>query len=144
MKPQSIAYGPQAAFLANSANKSQLLKLLAYIFTDSGHQCPQAPADGDCLVVQSAMESCADEVSVIVADDTDILVLAMHHFREEYMELYIYSETSARSKNSFKYISIRELWRQVGPVVCSHILFIHAWTGCDTTSAIHGYGKTFA
>ena len=23
-----------------------------------------------------------------------------------------------------------------------HVLFLHAWTGCDTTSAIFGQGKT--
>ena len=28
------------------------------------------------------------------------------------------------------------------PIVKQHILFLHTFTGCDTTSAIHGQGKT--
>ncbi len=31
--------------------------------------------------------------------------------------------------------------KQLGPEICTHILFLHAILGCDTTSYIHGIGK---
>ena len=37
---------------------------------------------------------------------------------------------------------ISDLITQAGPSVTSNILFTHAWTGCDTTSAVFGKGKT--
>ena len=33
------------------------------------------------------------------------------------------------------------LQQGLGTIVCKHILFIHAFLGCDTTSAIFGTGK---
>lgn len=31
---------------------------------------------------------------------------------------------------------------KAGKLLTSHLLFIHAWSGCDTTSATFGMGKT--
>ena len=37
---------------------------------------------------------------------------------------------------------IRDVVAEVGDVVQAHLLFVHAWSGCDTTSATFGQGKT--
>ena len=37
---------------------------------------------------------------------------------------------------------ICDLIAKAGTLVTSHLLFIHAWSGCDTTSATFGQGKT--
>ena len=37
---------------------------------------------------------------------------------------------------------ICDLVTEAGPIVTSNLLFLHAWTGCDTTSATFGHGKT--
>ena len=39
---------------------------------------------------------------------------------------------------------IRDVVTKVGDVVQAHILFVHAWSGCDTTSATFGQGKKTA
>ncbi len=31
---------------------------------------------------------------------------------------------------------------KAGGFITSHLLFIHVWSGCDTTSATFGHGKT--
>ena len=36
---------------------------------------------------------------------------------------------------------IRDLISKAGKTVTSHLLFTHAWTGCDITSATFGHGK---
>jgi len=38
---------------------------------------------------------------------------------------------------------IQDIIESTGELLTSHILFIHAWSGCDTTSATYGQGKTF-
>ena len=36
---------------------------------------------------------------------------------------------------------ISDLVGQAGPIVTSYLLFLHAWSGCDTTSTTFGQGK---
>ena len=37
--------------------------------------------------------------------------------------------------------NIQAVKEQLGPEVCTHILFLHAVLGCDTTSRLYGIGK---
>ena len=37
--------------------------------------------------------------------------------------------------------NIKETKEKLGPILCKHILFMHAFLGCDTTSRIYGFGK---
>ena len=46
------------------------------------------------------------------------------------------------SEKSSKTWCIRDIVNQIGPVLKRFIIFIHAWLGCDTTSAIFEHGKT--
>ena len=38
---------------------------------------------------------------------------------------------------------VQDLIANAGELLTSHILFVHAWSGCDTTSATFRQGKTF-
>ena len=38
---------------------------------------------------------------------------------------------------------VQDLIANAGGLLTSHIIFVHAWSGCDTTSATFGQGKTF-
>ena len=46
--------------------------------------------------------------------------------------------TSERSKATF---DIRSSLLKIPADIKSYLLALHAWTGCDTTSAIHSKGK---
>ena len=50
----------------------------------------------------------------------------------------VYFQSDAQ-KNMWK---IHDLVTKVGAIVKAHLLFVHAWSGCDTTSATFGQGKT--
>ena len=39
-------------------------------------------------------------------------------------------------------MNVRRLVNLLGQILVSHLLFIHVWNGCDTTSAIFNQGKT--
>ena len=49
-----------------------------------------------------------------------------------------------KSDGSFKVYDINRLKEILGHDMCSQLIFIHAVTGCDTTSRIFGVGKKTA
>ena len=90
------------------------------------------------MIVKCALDLAAqgNEVTV-VADDTDILVLLIYHWKINMAILYFKSEAK---KMMWK---VQDLRATAGKSLTSHIHFIHAWSGCDTTSATFGQGRTF-
>ncbi|XP_066926559.1 uncharacterized protein [Clytia hemisphaerica] len=67
-------------------------------------------------------------------DDTDVAVMMAYHWQEDLKPLLFLSE---RAKKCWDIGSCQdELNGQK-----KHLLFIHAWTGCDSTSAICGKAK---
>lgn len=99
-----------------------------------------AEGDADLLIVQKAVESCLREDTALVGDDTDLLILLVHHIPFQSKNLYFTPEPKKNAKE-IKVWNIRELKAGLGPEVCENILFIHAFLGCDTTSRIYGVGK---
>ena len=57
------------------------------------------------------------------------------------MNIYMLAETPNEKDMDREFWKIENLVREAGEVVMRHILFIHAWSGCDTTSAIYEQGK---
>ena len=88
--------------------------------------------------LQMAMEG--KEVTV-VADDTDVLILLMYHWTESMADVYFLSEPKKSQKKGLQVWRICDLITKAGTLT-SHLLFMHAWSGCDTTSATFGQGKT--
>ena len=67
-------------------------------------------------------------------------MLLMFH-RKEGMNVYMLAETPNKKDVHREFWKIENLVKEAGEVVTSHILFIHAWSGCNTTSAIYGQGE---
>ena len=65
----------------------------------------------------------------------------MHHWMDTMADIYFLSETKKSQKKSLQVWKICDLISKAGKIVTDHLLFIHAWTGCDTTSATYGHGK---
>ena len=57
-------------------------------------------------------------------------------------DIYFQSEANKLNKKHLMVWKISDLANKAGKVVTSHILFVHAWSGCDTTSATFGHGQT--
>ena len=73
--------------------------------------------------------------------DTDVVVLAIYHFHELGLtELWV----GFGSGKTFKEIPIHHICQQLGSQHCKALLFFHAYTGCDVTSAMSGIGKKTA
>jgi len=82
-------------------------------------------------------------MTVLVGDDTDLLVLPCHHPEMNANDLFLKPEAKQRSKTR-KIWNIKKTKTSLGPNVCANILLVHAILGCDTTSRIHGIGKGVA
>ena len=72
----------------------------------------------------------------IFAVDADIAVLLIYHWKADLKEIFI---TTEKSGKTWSIISSAEQTGEVKDL----LLAIYTWSGCDTTSAILGTGKTF-
>jgi len=46
-----------------------------------------------------------------------------------------------KNEKKLKEWNIKAIKEQLGPEICSNILFLHEVLGCDTTSLLYGIGK---
>lgn len=74
---------------------------------------------------------------VIVADDTDVLIIAL------YLSQFISNNLLIRhgTKCRLRLLDIKKLSSALGKVVCSALLGLHSWTGCDSVSSFASQGK---
>ena len=66
-------------FLANRQNKQRFIFMLSEEFTKTNCDTHHASGNADLLIVQKAMQSDAACITVLVGDDTDLLVLLCYH-----------------------------------------------------------------
>lgn len=128
---------PQAKFLSNDTNKRRLIDLLRVKFESEGIETRQAPVDADVLIVTTALElSRPDNSVIIVAEDIDILVILAARVPPSTI-LYFMKPGKGSTKQQL-FCTTRF---NLPPCVQENILFLHAFSGCDTTSSFHRQGK---
>ena len=123
-------------FLNNKANKQRFIHHLS-------DNLERAKDDADVLIVLTAVASARHKETVLIGNDTDLLVLLLHHADMDAHEVFLKSEPK-KSAQQNKIWFIRQYKRLLGPDVCHHILFIHAILGCDVISRLFGLGKGLA
>lgn len=131
-------------FLSNKENKQKFIKLLADTLERNGYSTLHAANDADVLIVKTAVAKAEAVPTVLIGDDTDLLVLLLHHAEANAHDLFFRPEPRQRDKTSRKTWDIKKAKAVLGSDVCSLILFVHAILGCDTTSRVHGLGKGIA
>ena len=118
-------------FLANRQNKKRFISTLSEELAKKNCETHHASGDANLLIVQKA---------VLVGDDTDLLVLLCYHASLESHDLFFCPEPKKNTKQPCTW-NIKAVKQRLGPDMCQHILFLHAFLGCDTTSRLHGIGK---
>lgn len=131
----------QEVFLSNEKNKHQFIQLLSRSLRDAGHVVHNSTSDADTMLVSVALKSASNRQVVVVSDDTDVLLLLVHHWNESLFDIYFKSEMRKSHRTGGMW-EVGAIQQKVGEVIVRHILFLHAWGGCDTTSAVYGQGKT--
>ena len=100
--------------------------------------CIQAPDDADVLIITTALECLQTTDVSIYGDDTDLLALLIHH--ADTIQASNYNNMIIQTKVCRW--NIKDLLDKIQDTTFkSHILAIHALSGCDTTSRIYGKGK---
>ncbi|KAK3748685.1 hypothetical protein QZH41_018981, partial [Actinostola sp. cb2023] len=92
------------------------------------------------LIVKTAVESATERPTVLVRDDTDLIVLLCYLTRPDRYDLYYRPEPKSNSRQR-KVWNMKQVKEELGHAVCLNMLFLHAVLGCDTTSRPYGIGK---
>ena len=123
----------KAKFLSNSQNKNGLIKLIIGACQEIGIAGEQAISDADTLITKRAIESSSEGAVNVIANDTDILILLLYH-RESFQNFVFLSEGE-------KSYDIHQIASSMSAPEKRSILLVHSFSGCDTVSAVFGYGK---
>lgn len=127
--------GKREEFLSRDCNKQGLINLISEELMKQDCSVINAPGDADVYIAKAAVESAHQRSTTLIGEDTDLLVLLLHYANEDSRELYFRSDKAA------KMYDIKKIKSVLGKEVCSQLLFLHAYTGFDSTSRIHGIGK---
>ncbi|KAG1663714.1 ERO1-like protein beta [Nymphon striatum] len=131
-------------FLSNKHNKQHFINTLSERLREAGCRTCHATGDADFLIAQTAV-GCADSgETILVGDDTDLLVLLCYHVKDDSDNIFFRPEPKAGTKKSPRCWDIKALQRILGRNVCNYLLLAHAMLGCDTTSRVFGFGKGVA
>jgi len=78
----------------------------------------------------------------VIGEDTDILVLLCYHAQSDSKKIFLRSDTKqAKPKHLW---DIHKTQSLLTTTTCELLPFLHAVTGCDTTSKIYGVSKPAA
>ncbi|KAK3732581.1 hypothetical protein QZH41_004976 [Actinostola sp. cb2023] len=127
-------------FLSNVKNKQRFIDMLSKFLKTNNCQTRHAVSDADLLIVKTSVESARARNTILVGDDTDLLVLLCYYARSDGCDLYLRPEPKANSTKR-RVFNMKKVKAQLGEDICNNILFIHAILGCDTTSRLYGIGK---
>lgn len=127
----------QEKFLSNLSNKNRFISTLMQKLENVNIVSKQAQDDADVLIIKTAIEEAYTRKTIIVGEDVDLLVILIARTPSQKQLFFlkpgkgkvdtkIYSSTNSIDHYNFG----RE-----------HILFLHAVTGCDTTSTFFNKGK---
>lgn len=129
----------QERFLANEKNKVRLISMLKNKFELAAFTVKQAEDDADVLIVNTAISLCSESIFdavFVVGEDVDLLVLLTALAPAESS---IYFRKPGRGKTAERIYSASSLKYEEAT---KHTLFLHAFSGCDTTSSLFNQGKT--
>ncbi len=132
--------GRKGDFLSRSCNKQGLINLMTEDLEKKGCTVINASGDADVDIVKAAVKASEHQPTTLIGEDTDLLILLLYYAGTNNRGLYFRSDKSKATK----VYNISEMKQVLGSDLCSQLLFIHAFTGCDTTSHIFSVGKQTA
>jgi len=101
---------------------------------DNGIRTLQAESDADVVIVNTAVEMSETTAVCILGEDVDLIVLLMAK-ADAYKDIIFIKSRRGKMRDSL--FSSRELQHQG----FKDVLFLHAFTGCDTTYNIFPISK---
>ena len=106
-------------------------------FTVEELSSTQEEADTRILLHLSHAARSDYNTSIVASEDTDVFILCVSFKHLIPSSIFFKCGTQTR----VRYISITSIVQALGQNLCSSLLGMHAYTGCDTVSAFSGRGK---
>ena len=135
----TVFSGNKEDFLANDANKQDLIHLISRHMRAKGCHVIQAEGDADVDIAKAAVLAAESKSTTLIGEDTDLLVLLLFHTPADDVGKKINFHLD--KKNPTVMYDVKVIKQILGDELCTNMLFLHAFTGCDTTSRIYGIGK---
>lgn len=129
----------QDKFLFNSNNKIRLISMLLEKFEANNFHIKHAQDDADVLIIEAALEQACKNTTVVVGEIIDLLVILIARTP---IDKKIFFLKPGKGKDERKIYSSRNFDEHKSSK--DLILFLHAFSGCNTTSALFNEGKTAA
>ena len=143
IKDENSCQANRKTFFSNYNNKERFVKALASHLKDE-FKVIECPSDADTSIIKESLTVAKRSPVTIFSDDTDILCLLIHHVARDssLKEIFLANMTKKKGKQREYYKVSDVLNKPENAASKDFILFAHAFTGCDTTSAVHNFGKT--
>jgi len=127
----------QESFLANSKNKKRLISMLMEKFEDAKIDSQQAVEDADILIITTAlMLAPLNKYVTVVGEDIDLLVILIGLCSPDIKNVFFLKPGKGKVSQTLYNPHLA-----IDKTLSDHILFLHAMSGCDTTSALFNQGK---
>ncbi|KAK6186307.1 hypothetical protein SNE40_008369 [Patella caerulea] len=110
---------------------------------DKGCHAVQTEGDADVEIARTAASLSILNSTTLIGEDTDLLILLLYYYHTENLQLLFRSDRQSPGATT-KIYDIKSIKLALGDELCSSLLFLHAFTGCDSTSRIFGIGKQSA
>jgi hypothetical protein len=137
--PDNLIPYTQNRYFSLEDNKKEFVKFLSNYLGEKGVELVNCKGDADSEIVRVALSIARQNVgtTAVVADDTDIAVMLLYHYTDEMDDIFLLQP------NSNSMWSMKKSQNQIMDIK-EHLLFIHAFSGCDTTSSTYEKGKASA
>ena len=111
-------------FLANPSNKQRFINLLSETLMKLGIQIHHTIDDADCLIVKTTLDVAASSTTVLIGEDTDLLVLLLYHVTDNLHGVYLMP-----SGRKAKLWDSKTARAKIVTETCKRLLFAHAISG---------------
>ena len=106
-----VLHNKQNDFLSNELNRNQFISLLGnHLQVKSFVVHQSSNNNANTLIVECAIAlTLAGNVSLVIAADTDILVLLVHYFQHHMKDIFLFFIVSKGSKSGAKIVSLKSV-----------------------------------
>lgn len=143
ISPQMVFSGSKDKFLSNLANKTQIIHLIGQELESKGCRVIYAESDADVDIAEEGIRCATLKETFVIGEDSDLLLLLLNKAFDCQFELKFKSDTHQKKGESVIH-DIKKIRETIGSDLCTRLYFLHAFTGCDSTSHIYGIGKAAA
>jgi hypothetical protein len=130
-------------FMSNSHNKQAFINMLCEKLNEHDIRYKNAVDDADLLIAKTAVCCVLSSEVIVIVEDTDLLVLLIHHVNQQCKWVIFKSDKMAKNKK-MKIWNVQQTKGFLEEDICHLLPFLHSLTGCDSTSRLFGIGKGIA